>query len=596
MKRGPTSRPEKAETLDRVIRILLYLLVFLPAAFGFLYVRSFGVDVPYGDTWKLVDLFEKWSSGTLGVSDLWEQHYEHRVIFPRIVMLSLGAVTRFDNVAIMYLIQACFLATLVVLLLAFRKSVDLERIPRLLLFAPIAFLVFNPSQNWNMLQAWSLTFVFVQVFSVLALYLLYAVNAERSGGLTFLAALVSGTIASFSSAQGLLVWPAGLLQLLLTPLERRAKTFLVGIWSMVGLAEWVVYFLGWEAPTRHSAGSYFYTSPHLGVDYLLAALGSSLLWHHGVAVVVGLMLICLAPVGLLLVYKAGRLRECRFWVALLSFSLLFLASITAGRSGLGIENALHSKYVSFSVLATIGIYSMLTKLAFERRSRIGVVSLTLLFALMAASVPISYAQGVRVGESIEAKREELAFALATYKSQPDEVLSKVHTTPARKRASILERLNYSVFSEPRPQVLPPALSTLSYTEAAASSNRISRVGTVAGLRTAEQGRLISVPEGQPTVAVTGRAVDADGEGYAGGVYVEIDDQLFPAFYNRDEAGLLNKDGSPSRGRFRFERAIPVSKVGSGIHDLSIIVVTGDQRGYYRPDQKMILKVTQRESG
>ena len=97
------------------------------------------------------------------------------------------------------------------------------------------------------------------------------------------------------------------------------------------------------------------------------------------------------------------------------------------------------------------------------------------------------------------------------------------------------------------------------------------------------------------MAVTGRAVDADGEGYAGGVYVEIDDQLFPAFYNRDEAGLLNKDGSPSRGRFRFERAIPVAKVGSGIHDLSLIVVTGDQRGYYRPDQKMILKVTQRES-
>ncbi len=38
-------------------------------------------------------------------------------------MLLLGIITSYNNLAEMYLIQACFFATLVVLLLAFRSSV-----------------------------------------------------------------------------------------------------------------------------------------------------------------------------------------------------------------------------------------------------------------------------------------------------------------------------------------------------------------------------------------------------------------------------------------------------------------------------------------
>jgi hypothetical protein len=590
MKRGLARKPEKAETLTHVTRFFLYLLIFLPAVFGLLYVRSFGVDVPYADTWKMVNLFEQWSSDTLSLSDLWVQHYEHRVLFPRIAMLLLGIATSFDNVAIMYLIQASFLATLIALLLAFRESTESKPSPRLLLFVPIAFLIFNPSQNWNMLQAWAVTFVFVQTFGVLAFYLLYTSGVKRRTAPAFLAAVASATVASFSSAQGLLVWPAGFLQLLIAPVDKPTKRYLVGVWGLVGLAEWVVYFLGWEAPARHSEGSYFLSNTNLGLNYFLAGLGGSLFRQPTIALVVGLALACLAAVSLLLVHRAGKLGECSLWVALLSFSLFFLASITVGRSGLGVENALHSKFVSFSVLAVIGIYSMLVKLALEGRSRIGAVSLAALFVLIAVSLPLSYIQGIHAAARIEMQRDELAFILATYQTQPNEILGKVHTVAARNKASVLEELEYGVFSKPQLQVLPPPLSALSPTEAVASAKRRSKIRSVSDHRVEREGQRLYLLKGQSYIMVTGRALDADGEGAAGGVYVEINNRLFPAYYHG-----LDEDGSarsslPALVRFKFERAIPVTKIGGGTHELSIIIVTDGQKSYYRPDQEVTLEI------
>jgi hypothetical protein len=437
---------DKGRAFNYVAGLISYLLISLPAVLSLLYVRSFGVDVPYGDTWTMVPLFDKLSSGTLGVFDLWRQHFEHRVFFPRIAMLLVGTATAFDNVAIMYLIQACLLLTLIVLLLAFRDSVVRSK-P--FLFVPISFLVFSLGQYWNMLVAWSLTFVFVQTFAVLALYLLYVSSRTNPRKLAFSAALASGTVASFSSAQGLFVWPAGFVQLLLAPIDRPTKKALIGAWSLVGLGEWIVYFYGLNVP-RHGSERYFLDNPNLGIDYFLTALGGSLIRQQAIALVSGFVLVFLVAASLFLVYKAGKLGECSFWIALLSFSFLFLLSIVVGRSGMGAENALSSKYPTFSVLAVIGAYVMLVKLVLEQGSRVGVALLGLLTALIMISVPVSYVEGVDAGKELEVSRERAAYVISTYESQPDKALTVVNRSAWRVRAwaPILERLGYTVFSEP----------------------------------------------------------------------------------------------------------------------------------------------------
>jgi hypothetical protein len=75
--------PLRKATLKRVVELFSWLLVLLPVVVGFLYVRAFGVNVVYIDAWSMPLLFDKWASGTLSLWDLYYQHNEHRMFFPK---------------------------------------------------------------------------------------------------------------------------------------------------------------------------------------------------------------------------------------------------------------------------------------------------------------------------------------------------------------------------------------------------------------------------------------------------------------------------------------------------------------------------------
>jgi hypothetical protein len=194
------SAPKRTRNLDRLIRFVGYLLILLPAVSGFLYVRAFGVSVVRRDAWSMVPLFDRWFSGKLQVSDFFVQHFEHRSTFPEVAMLLLGILTKYDNVAEMYVIQLCLLFTLVVLLVAFRANIKSSW--GLLLFVPISLLLFSFSQNANMLFGYQINFAFVVTFGVLTLFLLFVVGHSNFKKSAFVVALVSATVATFSIVGG----------------------------------------------------------------------------------------------------------------------------------------------------------------------------------------------------------------------------------------------------------------------------------------------------------------------------------------------------------------------------------------------------------
>jgi hypothetical protein len=432
-----------------VTQITSYLLMVLPGALAFLYVRLFGVNVPYWDQWWIVTLFEKLNAGSLHMSDLWSQANEHRIFFPRVAMLLLGSVTGYNNVAEMYFILGLFLVTLIVLLLAFKGSVNTT----LLMFVPVSFLMFSPRQFENMLWGFQIGFAIVRASAVLTFYFLWLLGSKRLHTIAFLAALVSATVASFSSAQGLLVWPAGLIQLFISPLERPPKKLLVGIWILIGVGEWILYFIGYTQPDQFSL-AFAFKHPIAAADYSLTLLGSSLFWYHSLAAAGGLLLSCLVVATLLLVYRDAKLGENSFWIALLSFSLLIAASIIIGRSEAGVTWAPISRYTSFTLLMVISLYAMLVKLALERRSHLPTLLVGVLSGCLILSVPISYVEGVQAGEAVKAYREQAAFVLYTYESQSDRSLVR-YLCPSpgcgplvRERAPILQKLDYNVFSGP----------------------------------------------------------------------------------------------------------------------------------------------------
>jgi hypothetical protein len=435
-------------TFGRVVAGVSWLFVLIPAALPYLYVHAFGVNVVFADAWDMVLVFRKWFSGRLAFADLYAQHVEHRMFFPRGVELLLGSLTRYNNVAEMYLIVSCFLITAAVLLLAFRREIGLP----LIFFVPVALLIFSFRQYENMLFGFQISFAFTQTFGVLALYLLYSSSRHNFRVHAFVAALGSATIASFSTAQGLLVWPAGLLGLLLGSVATSGKKVFVGIWGIVGVAEWVAYFVDYKTPRGHLP--LLHALSHIGTatEYFLTLLGSALFWQPDHAFSGGLVIGCLALAMFLATYGRGMLREHSFWVSLFFYSLLILATITLGRTGMfGVWQAAVSRYTTFSILAVASVYTMLAKMVFARRSSVGrTVLLITLFGTVLLSTGISYRNGIEVGRVQEASRERAAYVLKTYKSQPDVRLAALYPRPetVRRRAPLLEKLGYNVFSEP----------------------------------------------------------------------------------------------------------------------------------------------------
>ena len=259
------------------------------------------------------------------------------------------------------------------------------------------------------------------------------------------------------------MWPVGLLQLLITPIEKPTKRWLLGAWSLVGVGEWAVYFAGYVSPPRTLSPGYVLEHPAAGMELFLALLGNSLFDglfgppSFALAGGVGTLLLGFVAAGLLLIYKDKEWGENSIWVALLLFSFLVLASITVGRLELATSQATPSKYVTFAILAVISTYAVFAKAAIEKKSPVATVLLCAMCFLVLLSVPTSYKEGFAIGARKEAENERAALILATYQAQPDENLrTALSREPEviRKGASILENLGYNVFSEPRPRVLP----------------------------------------------------------------------------------------------------------------------------------------------
>lgn len=442
-----------------VTGFVTYLCIILPFGAAVFYVHLFGVNVFFADEWSFVPLVQKLDSDTLTLGDLFAHENEHIRFFPWVVMLLLGTLTRYNTIPLMYLVQICLLITSIVLLFAFRRDLKHQPVLSTLLFVPIPFLVFSLRHFENMLWGYQIGFAFSQTFAVLALYLIYASQDKDSGKLIsllslFVLALVGATVASLSAVQGLLVWPAGMFQLLVAPIKRSVKNLLLGVWGLIGLGEWIFYFVGdVKSKSNTSSLSYALGHPAAGLDYFLTLLGGSLFWQDALAFSGGLLLVCLLFAGLLLVHKNGRLKDYSFWIALLLFSLLSLMAVTVGRLGFANEQvwaqAIGSRYAIFSILAVISIYTIFVKLAWESRSQIATAFLGGVIVLVVLSIPTSYFLGVQGGQATKSYREETAEILLNYKSQPDEVLAKLGYGPKRTKPYIpfLERGKYNVFAE-----------------------------------------------------------------------------------------------------------------------------------------------------
>jgi len=343
------------------VRLAALALVSLALAAYLVAVGRLAVDFPYWDDYYAVldSLGKVRASETVTgkVAAVFSQHNEHRVAWLRGVVLTCWAVQgRVDFRTLIWLGNAGLITLAAVLVLGSRRSV---RWPSLLALIPLALL--SPIQGKQMIWAMAaISNYWVLAFAAAALLLL-----SMGTRATFRWACVLAVLATFTSGQGLLCFPAGLALLVA---ERRCARALLWL-AIMGLCA-VAYFHNYARPLSHPAPQISWTA----VQFFPAAVGGALsdLACRSLALVLpnprweaALVPTIRAAAGLALIGLVAWLWVRRYYKrnpfvsVFLLYLLLLFATASISRSGFGLEHALISHYkvisVSIVALAAVGL-------------------------------------------------------------------------------------------------------------------------------------------------------------------------------------------------------------------------------------------------
>ena len=434
-------------TRERAQRIGIALLLALPAFLAFNFVYRFGVNVIGGDDWELVPLFDRWFAGTVSFSELFAQHNEHRFLFPRIVMLLSASAVHYNTHALMYL-SWLFVLGIAAVLLAEHVSTFGASPVSLIVWVPVAWLLFSARQYENWLWGWQVGFFMCAAAFVSAAYL---VHTSDKGVWRFPAGLLCAVISSYTVGGGLGVWPAGAAQLLALHLIRRdnaSRRYLVMLttWCLVGAVAVGFYVRGLKSNPAHPDPAYVLHHPLEGLRFFIATLGAPFSHRVDGAVAAGTAL-CVVAVIIVVAWTRGAIDRARaaFAIPFFVYSLAFAALITVGRGGWGPELGLSSRYTTLLAFFAIGVHRAALAITWERtRLVLAGVLLCLTISCLSAFFQESYTFAF-ASKDYQRTNAEI---LRDWRNRSDDELRRLYPVPAvvRERAPLLERYHLGVFA------------------------------------------------------------------------------------------------------------------------------------------------------
>jgi hypothetical protein len=326
---------------------LATLLGFAIPAVSYLWMIHAGsVNIIFADQWDDVGLIGHAFSGTLHFSMLWTQHNENRIFFPNLIVLALAYTTHY-NVETEEYLSALMLFGATALVVCAHKRRSPQR--RWIWYCPVAFLMLSLAQAINALWGFQMAWYLVLVMVALALFLL---DDEPLPSPVFGSAIAAAVVASFSSLQGLLVWPAGLL---LIYLRRRPRQLAV-TWIGCALLAGVIYFVGFDFEATHTS------SPRsaAALTFFLRILGD-IVGENQPGVLVTLFGSVLVVTAIwVLIRFATRERTTAggrpYALSLILFGLLVSALTAYGRAGLSSAEEWIGRYSVFALFVLVGLY------------------------------------------------------------------------------------------------------------------------------------------------------------------------------------------------------------------------------------------------
>ncbi|NNN12671.1 MAG: hypothetical protein HKL81_02835 [Acidimicrobiaceae bacterium] len=320
------------------------------------------VNIPFSDDWSLIALLKQDAAHQVGLSTLWAQHNENRMIIPNLIFLYVAHHAKDFEVVMMRLGAVMFCLGNLFVLLAIRSRSEINSWLRsgVNLAATIVALVglFSLAAVENIF--WAFQFAWFLIYALSALAILVIVYFARKGfplKRTLVALVAIAVLASVSSSQGLFIFIAAIIAILIYALaesdrSRRRHHLAVAAGvaaSFIIMAGIYFYNLNFTNITGPTPGRQY------GIGYLydyfttVATTYSFGLTHHGSviarAAVSGIYVI-IVVVSLIRFIRFRTLPD-PLVAYFISFAVIFELAVTMSRYQFGLLQGGSSRYALY---------------------------------------------------------------------------------------------------------------------------------------------------------------------------------------------------------------------------------------------------------
>ena len=413
---------------------------------------TYGVNVPYEDTWNgTLPLLRAFADGRLQLAALWAPHNENRMLVANFMGLLLDSATRMNERADMLVSGTLLLLALVALLALATLTLRLGP----LWLVPVGFLVMGLVQWENILWAFQLAWMLVLFLCVAALA---AIEWWRGRWPGLAVPVALALLASYSSLQGLLIWPVGLYYGWAVGWSRTRAA----AWSAVAVGATAVYWWHFGPVGTPSRPLLFLQEPSIAARFVGLLLGDVFGFHH--LLLGGLTLLTALLVGSVVVADRRLRRTLRLPLALMGMALGFDFLVTVGRLPLGLAAAGASRYATYNLCLLAGLWLAAVFLLQGQRDWanpprwaqvrpaqvLAVVGVSL---IVACQVVGDIPAGLAAGSAARAQREAGVQLLLHLGHATDQALAADLFAPSgqyvRVWAGVLHRHHWSLFAGPK---------------------------------------------------------------------------------------------------------------------------------------------------
>ena len=356
---APEVRPDRGRWIDRLdprfVAVLTVLGFGLPVVGYLWFVDRLAVDVPVADQWVDVAVIKGSYVHVFDWGPMWAQHNENRIFFPNVLVVLFAHLLHFDIRWEEFLGAAMLIAATALIIWAHKRR---SASTPWLYYCPVAFVALSVVQYENTLWGFQIAWYIVLLALATAIVL---IDRFTLTWLALAGAIIAAVVGSFSSLQGLLIWPAGLVLLYF----RRRALPLVAVWLAAAVATAALYFYNFQFSTGAPHSRYAIDHPGQALRFFLATVGNVLgrpmagntTGSGSTAMTAfGLVVVLLAVVTIIICGLRPDARGGPVGIALMIYGLLFAAVVTQGRSSAGVVQAGASRYTTFSLLIIVGIY------------------------------------------------------------------------------------------------------------------------------------------------------------------------------------------------------------------------------------------------